>query len=119
MNISKRDALQWFSFFAEMSEAGEELTPKQLEIAYAVISQLEKAAEKLHAGLLSQIPDLQSLNGRTYYVGAKERFPKGCISCLLGSGLGAVRRTNRCNAACPFCYDYGVLDQIPPIGEGL
>ena len=45
MNISKRDALQWFSFFAEMSEEGEELTPKQLEIAYAVLSQLEKAAE--------------------------------------------------------------------------
>ena len=119
MNISKRDALQWFSFFAEMSEEGEELTPKQLEIAYAVLSQLEKAAEKQHAELLSRIPELQSLNGRTYYVGKKERFPKGCISCLLGTGLGAVRRTNRCNAACPFCYDYGVLDQIPPIGEGM
>ena len=27
--------------------------------------------------------------------------------------------SNRCDAACPFCYDYGQLTAIPPIGEGL
>ena len=28
-------------------------------------------------------------------------------------------KTNKCDAKCRFCYDYGVLDQIPPIGEGM
>lgn len=37
----------------------------------------------------------------------------------MGTGLSAIRKTNRCNAQCKFCYDYGQLDAIEPIGEGL
>lgn len=36
-----------------------------------------------------------------------------------GHRLSAVRKTNRCNVQCKFCYNYGELDRIPPIGEGL
>ena len=65
-----------------------------------------------------QIPGLKTLEGRTYYVGPDAKFPPGCRSCLLGTGLSAIRKTNKCNAQCKFCYDYGVLDRIAPIGEG-
>ena len=119
MQISKADSLKWFEFFAEITSEGEELTPRQNEIAFAVLSQLELAAQALHEQAFKQIKGIKSLNGRTFYIGNEKHFPKGCVSCLMGSGLSAIRKTNRCNAACPFCYDCGVLDQIPPIGEGM
>ena len=116
MRISKKDALLWFRFFAELPE-GEELLPRQQEIALAVLSQLEDAAEAKFDRLRSEIPDFRSLDGRTDYVGNPEKFPRGCRSCLTGTGLSAVRKTNRCNLSCPFCYDYGCLDAQPPVGE--
>ncbi len=118
MKISKEDAYKWFSFFASIEDE-EELMTEQTELVYNVFYQLERSVEKIHKQLLSEIPDLKMLANRTYYVGPDEKFPKGCKSCLLGTGLGAIRKTNKCNAACKFCYDYGVLDEIPPIGEGM
>ena len=118
MLISKKDALTWFEFFAQLPEE-EELMPGQMEIALSAFAQIEEAVNARHDKLLSQIPDLKTLAGRTYYVGDDALFPKGCKSCLLGTGLSAVRKTNRCNAACPFCYDYGALDQQTPVGEGM
>ena len=117
MKISKKDALIWFSFFAELPEE-EELLPRQQEIAYAVLSQIEEAVEHRNAELLAAIPGLKTLAGRTFYVGDDSRFPKGCRSCLTGTGLSAIRKTNVCNLNCPFCYNYGELDCIPPVGEG-
>ena len=119
MYISKTDALQWFTFFAEITAEGEELTCRQSEIAYSVLSQIEVAAQSLFDEEASQIKSLRTLNDRTFYIGNPAKFPKGCVSCLMGTGLSAIRKTNRCNAACPFCYDYGQLDAIPPIGEGM
>ena len=117
MLISKQDALAWFEFFAQLPE-DEPLPPRQQEIALAALSQIEVAeAARIHR-LKSEIPGLKSLNGRSSYVGDDARFPKGCRSCLLGTGLSAVRKTNRCNLQCPFCYDYGEMDCQPPIGEG-
>ncbi len=118
MKISKKDALMWFRFFAQMDEE-EPLGPKQTEIVYAVLGQLETAEEKRQKDLLEAIPGLKSLQGRSFYVGDDARFPKGCRGCLLGTGLSAVRRTNKCNLNCPFCYDFGVLDEQMPVGEGL
>ena len=118
MNISKSDALAWFSFFAELPE-DEELTARQQEIVYAVFAQIEAAVERQNGALMAAIPGLKTLEGRTYFVGEDSRFPQGCRSCLLGTGLSAVRRTNRCNLECPFCYNYGELDSIAPVGEGL
>ncbi len=132
MHISKKDALTWFRFFASLPE-DTPLGPRQQELALAVFAQIEEAVEARRRKLISAIPSLRGVvPGRdtgipcgpddpvcTLYVGPEEHFPRGCRSCLLGTGLSAVRKTNRCNAACPFCYDYGCLEEIPPIGEGL
>jgi len=132
VKISKKDALTWFRFFAELPEE-EPLGVRQQEIALAVFSQIERAVEARREGLLRAIPGLKAvvpgqaeaapwqpgLAACTLFVGPEEHFPRGCRSCLLGTGLSAVRKTNRCDAACPFCYDCGQLDAIPPIGEGL
>lgn len=118
MNISKQDALQWFEFFSAL-EDGEALPPRQQELALATLYQIEEAENARIDQLMAQVPGLKSLEGRTYYVGPDDRFPKGCRSCLLGTGLGAIRKTNRCNLQCPFCYDFGEMDEQPPIGEGM
>ena len=118
MKISKRDALTWFEFFAELPE-GEMLPPHQTEIAYAALAQIEAAVHKKIAQMQREIPNLHSLNGRTWFVGDPDAFPKGCRSCLLGTGLSAIRKTNKCNVECRFCYNFGELDCQPPIGEGL
>ena len=118
MKISKKDALAWFQFFAALPE-DELLMPYQMEIAYAVLAQIETAVEHRHAQLMEQIPGLQRLENRTYFVGPTEKFPQGCCSCLLGTGLSAIRKTNKCNIECRFCYNYGELDCQPPIGEGM
>lgn len=118
MKISKKDALNWFTFFAQLPE-DEDLLPRQQEIALAVFAQIETAVDRRVRQLRERIPHLKTLKGRTCYVGDEKRFPRGCASCLLGTGLSAVRKTNKCNLQCKFCYDYGVLDCQPPIGEGL
>lgn len=47
MKISKKDALMWFRFFAELPE-DEPLMPHQQELAWAVISQIETAVDARH-----------------------------------------------------------------------
>lgn len=118
MKISKKDALAWFQFFAALPE-DEELMPYQQEIVYDVFSQIEEAVDHRIAALQEQISGLKSLQGRTWYVGDDDKFAKGCRSCLLGTGLSAIRKTNKCNIECRFCYNYGELDCQPPVGEGM
>ncbi len=118
MKISKKDARMWFEFFASLPE-DEELMPRQQEIVYAAFAQIEQAVNARREKLMEDIKGLKTLQGRTYYVGTDEKFPSGCRSCLLGTGLSAIRKTNRCNLNCKFCYNYGELDDIAPIGEGL
>ncbi len=117
MYISKADALTWFEFFCQLPD-DEPLPPRQQEIALAALSQIEEAEAARVEKLRSEIPGLKSLGGRSFYVGDDARFPRGCRSCLLGTGLSAVRKTNRCNLRCPFCYDYGEMELQPPIGAG-
>ena len=118
MKISKKDALMWFRFFASLDE-DEDVLPRQLELVYATLAQLERAVDARRAAMLKEIPGLQSLEGRTLFVGDPARFSRGCCSCLTGTGLTAIRKTNKCNLQCPFCYDFGELNCQPPIGEGL
>ena len=118
MKISKKDALAWFEFFASLYE-DQELMPYQQEIVYAVYAQIETAVEHRVQQLRAQIPGLKTLAGRTYYVGEDDKFPEGCRSCLMGTGLSAIRKTNKCNIQCKFCYNYGELDCQPPVGEGM
>jgi len=118
MKISKKDALIWFEFFSTLPE-DEELMTKQQEIVYSTFAQIEAAVDHRNDMLMSKIRGLKTLENRTYFVGDKSKFPKGCRSCLFGTGLGAIRKTNKCNLKCKFCYDYGETDDIPPIGEGM
>ena len=118
MKISKKDALMWFEFFAALPE-DEEILPHQQELVYATFAQIEDAIDARNEKLMAEIPGLKSLAGRTYYVGDDAKFPRGCKSCLLGTGLSAVRKTNKCNLRCRFCYDYGQMDCQPPVGEGM
>ncbi len=118
MKISKKDALMWFEFFAMLPEE-EAILPRQQEILYATFAQIEEAVNRRNALLMAEIKNLRTLEGRTFFVGNEDKFPRGCRSCLLGTGLSAIRKTNKCNLSCPFCYDYGQLDRIPPIGEGM
>ncbi len=118
MKISKKDALIWFEFFSMLPE-DEEIMPKQKEIIYSTFTQIETAIDYRNDTLMSEIKNLQSLEDRTFFVGNESKFPKGCRSCLLGTGLSAIRKTNKCNLECKFCYNYGELDDIAPVGEGM
>ena len=118
MKISKQDALIWFDFFSQMSEE-EEVSVKHEEIIYATFAQIEAAIDHRNERLISEIKGLKTLENRTLFVGNDSKFPKGCRSCLLGTGLSAIRKTNKCNLECKFCYNYGELDAIHPVGEGL
>ena len=118
MKISKKDALIWFEFFSMLPEDQEVMT-KQQEIIYATFAQIEAAIDDRNNKLMSEIRGLKTLKNRTFFVGNESKFPKGCVSCLMGTGLGAIRKTNKCNVQCKFCYNYGELEDIPPIGEGM
>ena len=118
MKISKQDALSWFEFFAMLPEE-EELMVKQQEIIYATFAQIEAAINDRNNKLMAEIKVLKSLQNRTLYVGKDNKFSRGCRSCLMGTGLTAIRKTNKCNIQCKFCYNYGELDDQPPIGEGM
>lgn len=118
MKISKKDALLWFEFFAMLPE-DEELTVQQQEIAYATFAQIEAAVEHRNNILMSEIKGLRTLENRTYFVGDESKFSRGCHSCLLGTGLSAIRKTNKCNLRCKFCYNYGEMEDIPPVGAGM
>ena len=118
MKISKKDALLWFDFFSILPEE-EELMIKQQEIIYATFAQIEAAINHRNDKLQSEIRGLKTLENRTFFVGNDSKFSKGCRSCLLGTGLSAIRKTNKCNIECKFCYNYGELEDIPPVGEGM
>ena len=118
MKISKKDALQWFEFFSMLPE-NEEVMTKQQEIIYSTFAQIEEVIDHRNDMMMSEIKGLKTLENRTFFVGNESKFPKGCRSCLLGTGLSAIRKTNKCNLECKFCYNYGEIDDIPPIGEDM
>lgn len=118
MKISKKDALMWFEFFSILPE-DEEIVTKQQELVYSTFSQIEEAIDHRNDLLMAEIKSLKTLENRTYYMGNESKFPKGCRFCLMGTGLSAIRKTNKCNLECKFCYNYGELDDIAPIGEGM
>ena len=118
MKISKSDALIWFDFFSQLPE-DEEISIKQEEIIYATFAQIEAAIDHRNELLMSEIKGLKTLKNRTFFVGNESKFPQGCRSCLLGTGLSAIRKTNTCNLKCKFCYNYGEMEDIHPVGEGM
>jgi pyruvate formate-lyase activating enzyme-like uncharacterized protein len=118
MKISKSDALLWFDFFSQMEEE-DELSIKHEEIIYSTFAQIEEAIDHRNDQLMAQIKNLKTLDNKTFFVGNENDFPQGCRSCLSGTGLSAIRKTNTCNLECKFCYNYGDFENIHPIGEGL
>ena len=118
MKISKTDALIWFDFFSQLPEK-EQISVKHEEIIYSTFAQIEAAIDHRNDTLLSEIKSLKNLENRTFFVGSASKFSQGCRSCLLGTGLSAIRKTNKCNLECKFCYNYGELEEIHPVGEGM
>ena len=53
MKISKKDALLWFSFFAQLDEE-EELLSKQMELVYATFAQIEDAIDARNEKLTAE-----------------------------------------------------------------
>ena len=86
--ISKKDALDWFRFFASLPE-GETPGCRQQEIALAAFWQIETAVEARRAEMLKAVPGLKavtpdhpegvdwtpSLPACTLFVGPESRFP--------------------------------------------
>ena len=124
MKIPKKDALEWFEFFSVLSEKNNEndidsLILKYNEIIKSTFWQIEKAVDYRNQFLISKINNLKNLENRTFFVGDESKFPKGCRSCLLGNGLGSIRKTNKCNLKCKFCYYYGEFENQKPIIEDI
>ena len=68
MKISKKDALSWFEFFAQLPE-DEPLPPRQQEIALAALSQIEVA----EAARIVPLP--------FFCAGGKKSFANICRRC--------------------------------------
>ena len=84
MKISKKDALMWFRFFAELPD-DEELMPHQQEIALAALAQIETAVNKRREAL---------------------RKSTVCKACPVGRISWAARRIFHADAA-PVCWAQG------------
>lgn len=119
MNISKKDSLEWFKYLSSLSGNKKMVYTRFSMIIESTIRQIELAVNKKHSELKKEISNLQTLKERTFFVGKKSMFPKGCISCLFGNGLGGIRKTNRCNLTCKFCYYYDTLDEQEAIPDDM
>ncbi len=119
MNISKVEALKWFSFLSELPGEKHEISKKYEPIIGSVLRQIELSINNKFDNLIKEIPNIKNMKNRTIYVGDQEKFPKGCISCLFGTGLGGIRKTNKCNLSCKFCYYHYNLDNQDIIQEGM
>ncbi len=119
MKISKIEALEWFKFLSEIPANRQEIFEEYDCIIRSTMRQIEKSYMNDIYNLQNDITDLKNLSGRTYYVGDYEKFPKGCISCLFGDGLGGVRKTHTCNLTCKFCYYHDSMDDVDKIPEDM
>lgn len=119
MKISKIDAIEWLKFLSDLPEDKEWILTKYEEIVLSIFSQIEKVVEGENNKLISQIKSFNILNGQTYFVGDKKKFPKGCMSCLMETGINPIRKSNKCNLKCKFCYHYGNLENQKPISDDV
>lgn len=119
MNISKKDALEWFEFLSEIPGDSHQVFEEYNNIIRSTMRQIEKSYMAEIKKLQDEIPDLKNLKGRTYYVGEENCFPKGCLSCLFGDGLGGIRKTHTCNLTCKFCYYHDSMEDVDQIPHGM
>lgn len=119
MRISKKDALEWFSYLSSLSGDKTEVYKRYSKIIESTIRQIELSVNKKHKDMQNEIDGLKDLKGRTFFVGDQQQFPKGCVSCLFGDGLGGIRKTNKCNLLCKFCYYHDNIDSQDEIPDGM
>ncbi|MGL4392956.1 MAG: radical SAM protein [Fusobacteriaceae bacterium] len=119
MKISKKDAIEWFEFLSKLPGDKKNICEEYEFIIGSVFRQIELTVNKKYNDMMKKIPELQNLKGRTFFVGDVNKFPKGCMSCLFGTGLGGVRKTNKCNLKCKFCYYYDNLENQEYIPEDM
>jgi len=119
MNISKKEALEWFEFLSEIPSDSQQVFEEYNNIIKSTLRQIEKSYMNEIKKLQDNIPGLKNLQGRTYYVGVEKNFPKGCMSCLFGDGLGGIRKTHTCNLTCKFCYYHDSMEDVEQIPEGM
>lgn len=119
MKISKKDSLEWFEYLSSLSGDKTEVYKEYSSIIESTIRQIELSVNKKHEDMKKEITDLKNLKGRTFFVGEQEKFPKGCLSCLFGDGLGGIRKTHQCNLLCKFCYYHDNIDNQESIPDGM
>lgn len=119
MKISKKDALEWMEYLSFLSEKKIDVYFKYESLINSIFKQIEISIQDKNDKIKSSIKNLQSLDNRTFFVGDLEKFPKGCHSCLFGKGLGAIRKTNKCNLKCKFCYYYDNLENQKEVIDGI
>ncbi|MEG0069683.1 radical SAM protein [Cetobacterium sp.] len=119
MKISKKDALEWFEYLSSLSGDKTEVYKRFSPVIESTIRQIELSVNKKHEDMKNEISDLKTLKGRTYFVGDQQNFPKGCVSCLFGDGLGGIRKTHQCNLLCKFCYYHDNIDNQESIPDGM
>lgn len=119
MNISKKDALEWFEYLSNIPSSNEEIFKEYDVIIRSTLRQIERSYLKGIKEMQESIKGLNNFKGRTYFLGDMNRFPKGCISCLFGDGLGGVRKTHTCNLLCKFCYYHDSMDETEVIPDGM
>ena len=108
MNISKKDALEWFSYLSSLSGDKTEVFKQFSIVIDSTIRQIEKVVNYKVGVLQEEIKSLNNFKNRTFFVGESSKFPKGCISCF-----------NKCNLQCKFCYYYDNLDTQEAIPDGM
>ncbi len=119
MNISKKDALSWFKHLATVPSDCSEVFSEYNLIINATLRQIERSYLNHIKEMQDSIKSLNNFKGRTFYLGDSNKFPKGCISCLFGDGLGGVRKTHTCNLVCDFCYYCDTIDEQEPVPQGM
>lgn len=119
MKISKKDAYEWFNHLSSLSGDKSEVYKRFSPIIESTIRQIELSVNRKHENMKKEISDLKTLKGRTYFVGDQQNFPKGCVSCLFGDGLGGIRKTHKCNLLCKFCYYHDNIDTQEIIPDGM
>jgi len=119
MNISKNDAIEWFKYLADIPSDNENVFEEYDIIIKSVLRQIEKSYLAKIKKMQDDIDGLVDFKGRTFFHGEMDKFPKGCISCLFGDGLGGIRKTHTCNLTCKFCYYYDTMDEQEIIPDGM
>lgn len=119
MRIAKKDALEWFEYLSSLSGDKSEVFKRFSPIIESTIRQIELSVNNKIENMKNETPSLENFRGRTFFVGDSQKFPKGCISCLFGDGLGGIRKTHRCNLLCKFCYYHDNIDNQEEIPDGM